>query len=159
MKDWPPEMVSEPIQESLLKLIADKKNALTPTKEKTTKSTKDDDGEKSNDVNIMDALKKSVETELKSRRAGRGDREFSHTAAARRKSAPGYPQPDPLASPSRQSDRPLSARSSGQHCKPFQPMTGAAAVALWQNAIWRQVERSADLFRMTADGPGFPYRA
>lgn len=70
MKDWSPEMVSDPIQESLLKLIADKKKARKPSKAKTSKSTKGDGEEKSNVVNIMDALKKSVAQELKSRKAG-----------------------------------------------------------------------------------------
>ncbi|PWE54012.1 Ku protein [Metarhizobium album] len=70
LKDWSPEMVSDPIQKSLLKLIADKKKAKKPTKAKGSKSAKDDDEEKSNVVNIMDALKKSVTKELKSRKAG-----------------------------------------------------------------------------------------
>jgi DNA end-binding protein Ku len=68
LKDWSPEMVTDPIQESLLKLIADKK-AKKPSKAKTSKSTTDDDSEKSNVVNIMEALKKSVAKELKSRKA------------------------------------------------------------------------------------------
>jgi DNA end-binding protein Ku len=70
MKDWSPEMVSDPIQESLLKLIADKKKARKPSKAKTSKSAMGDDEEKSNVVNIMDALKKSVAQELKSRKTG-----------------------------------------------------------------------------------------
>ena len=70
LRDWSPDMVSDPIQESLLKLIADKKKAKKPSKAKASKSKKDDDGEKSNVVNIMDALKKSVAKELKSRKAG-----------------------------------------------------------------------------------------
>jgi DNA end-binding protein Ku len=69
LKDWSPDMVSDPIQESLLILIADKKKATKP-KAKTSKSAKDDDEEKSNVVNIMDALKESVAKELKSRKAG-----------------------------------------------------------------------------------------
>ncbi|MBY5567143.1 Ku protein [Rhizobium leguminosarum] len=68
MKNWSPEMVSDPIQESLLKLIADKKKA-KPAK-KAGKSKKDEDDKPSNVVNIMDALKKSVAQELKSRKAG-----------------------------------------------------------------------------------------
>jgi DNA end-binding protein Ku len=52
--------VSDPIHESLLKIIADKKKAEKPSKTKTWKSTKDDGEERSNVVNIMDALKKSV---------------------------------------------------------------------------------------------------
>jgi DNA end-binding protein Ku len=70
LKDWSPDMVSDPIQQSLLKLIADKKKAKKPSKAKTSKSAKDDDEEKSNVVDIMDALKKSVAKELKSRKAG-----------------------------------------------------------------------------------------
>lgn len=70
LKDWSPDMVSDPIQESLLKLIADKKKARKPSRSKASKPTEDDDDEKSNVVNIMDALKKSVARELKSRKAG-----------------------------------------------------------------------------------------
>lgn len=70
LKDWSPTLVSDPIQESLLKLIADKKKAKKPIKDKASKSAKDDDEKKSNVVNIMDALKKSVAKELKSRKAG-----------------------------------------------------------------------------------------
>lgn len=69
LKDWSPDMVSDPIQESLLKLIADKKKAKKPTKAKASKSAKAD-AKESNVVNIMDALKKSVAKELKSRKAG-----------------------------------------------------------------------------------------
>ncbi|MCF1450691.1 hypothetical protein FS815_28515, partial [Agrobacterium vitis] len=36
MQDWSPEMVSDPIQESLLKLIADKKKAKKPSKAKAS---------------------------------------------------------------------------------------------------------------------------
>ena len=63
-------MASDPIQESLLKLIADKKKSKKPSKAMTAKSKKNDDEEKSNVVNIMDALKKSVAKELKSRKTG-----------------------------------------------------------------------------------------
>ncbi|NEJ72058.1 Ku protein [Rhizobium phaseoli] len=69
MKEWSPEMVSDPIQESLLKLIAEKKKARKPAKKSTAKSATGDDEKKSNVINIMDALKKSVEKELKSRKA------------------------------------------------------------------------------------------
>lgn len=65
-KRWSPDMVSDPIQESLLKLIAEKKKALKPRK-KAAKS-KDVSAPASNVVNIMDALRKSVADELKSRR-------------------------------------------------------------------------------------------
>jgi DNA end-binding protein Ku len=63
---WSPEMASDPIQHSLLALIAEKKKALRPTK-KAAKG-KLEDAPKSNVVNIMDALKKSVAAELKSRK-------------------------------------------------------------------------------------------
>ena len=67
-KRWSPEMVSDPIQESLLKLIGEKKKALKPRKK--TAKTKDGPAPGSNVVNIMDALRKSVADELKSRKAG-----------------------------------------------------------------------------------------
>jgi DNA end-binding protein Ku len=66
---WSPDMVSDPIQESLLKLIDEKKKALKP--KKSSKSKKADELEpRSNVVNIMDALRKSVSAELKNRKAG-----------------------------------------------------------------------------------------
>ncbi|MGR9452709.1 non-homologous end joining protein Ku [Rhizobium leguminosarum] len=64
---WSSDMVSDPIQESLLKIIAEKKKALKPAK-KTAKG-KPDATQGSNVVNIMDALKKSVAAELKSSKA------------------------------------------------------------------------------------------
>jgi DNA end-binding protein Ku len=67
-KRWSPDMVSDPIQESLLKLIEEKKKALKP-KKKTAKA-KDAAAPASNVINIMDALRKSVADELKSRKAG-----------------------------------------------------------------------------------------
>ncbi|WP_430252061.1 Ku protein [Neorhizobium sp. DAR64860/K0K1] len=67
-KRWSPDMVSDPIQESLLKLIEEKKKALKP-KKKTAKA-KDAPAPASNVINIMDALRKSVADELKSRKAG-----------------------------------------------------------------------------------------
>jgi len=66
-KRWSPDMVSDPIQESLLALIAEKAKALKPRK-KTGKS-KDVAAPTSNVVNIMDALRKSVAKELKTRKA------------------------------------------------------------------------------------------
>lgn len=66
---WSPEMVSDPIQESLLKLIAEKKKALKPKKSAKGKKT-EDAAPRSNVINIMDALKKSVATELKNRKSG-----------------------------------------------------------------------------------------
>jgi DNA end-binding protein Ku len=62
LNDWSPNMVSDPIQDSLLKLIAARKKAKKPTKTKASKSPKDDGDEKSNVVNIIDALNKSVAT-------------------------------------------------------------------------------------------------
>ncbi|TAX87330.1 Ku protein [Rhizobium leguminosarum] len=64
---WSPNMVSDPIQESLLKIIAEKKKALKPAR-KAAKG-KPDAARASNVVNIMDALKKSVAAELKSSKA------------------------------------------------------------------------------------------
>ena len=67
-KRWSPDMVSDPIQESLLKLIEEKKKALKP--KKATKSRKAQEvGPKTNVVNIMDALRKSVSAELNKRKA------------------------------------------------------------------------------------------
>ncbi|WP_160004732.1 Ku protein [Rhizobium sp. 18055] len=62
---WSPTMVSDPIQESLLKIIAEKKKALKPPKKTGAKSEK---AAASNVVNIMDALRKSVEADLKGRK-------------------------------------------------------------------------------------------
>ncbi|MBO9198255.1 Ku protein [Rhizobium sp. 16-449-1b] len=67
---WSPAMASDPIQESLLRLIASKNNRLKPTKKATSKTRGSDDEKQSNVVNIMDALKRSVQKELKSRKAG-----------------------------------------------------------------------------------------
>jgi len=69
MDEWSPAMVSDPIQESLLKLIASKKKALKPSKPSKAKNTKAAAGNKpSNVINIMDALKRSVEADLKGRK-------------------------------------------------------------------------------------------
>ncbi|MCH4547196.1 MULTISPECIES: Ku protein [Rhizobium] len=65
---WSPDMVSDPIQESLLKIIAEKKKALKPAKKSAKGKTEAPPA--SNVVNIMDALKKSVAAELKSKKAG-----------------------------------------------------------------------------------------
>jgi DNA end-binding protein Ku len=65
---WSPDMVSDPIQTSLLKLIEEKKKALKP--KKATKAGKAEAPQKNNVVNIMDALRKSVEADLKGRKAG-----------------------------------------------------------------------------------------
>ncbi|MDM9649108.1 Ku protein [Rhizobium sp. S163] len=65
---WSTDMVRDPIQTSLLKLIEAKKKALKP--KKTSKGKAAEAAPKSNVVNIMDALRKSVETDLKGRKAG-----------------------------------------------------------------------------------------
>ena len=65
-KRWSPDMVSDPIQESLLALIEEKRKALKPKK----KTAKAKDAPASNVINIMDALRKSVADEIKSRKAG-----------------------------------------------------------------------------------------
>lgn len=70
MAEWSPEMAFDPIQESLIKLIADKKKAKKPSAKTKSKASQSDDESKSNVVNIMDALKKSVAKELKARKAG-----------------------------------------------------------------------------------------
>lgn len=67
-KRWSPNMVSDPIQESLLKLIEEKKKLLKP--KKTAKGKKEEAAPTSNVVNIMEALRKSVEADLKNRKAG-----------------------------------------------------------------------------------------
>ncbi|MBY5651776.1 Ku protein [Rhizobium leguminosarum] len=65
---WSPDMVSDPIQESLLRLINEKKKLLKP--KKVAKGSKEDAAPASNVVNIMEALRKSVETDLKNKKAG-----------------------------------------------------------------------------------------
>lgn len=64
---WSPDMASDPIQTSLLALIEEKKKALKP--KKPAKGGKASAAPKSNVVNIMDALRKSVEADLKGRKA------------------------------------------------------------------------------------------
>ncbi|QND38169.1 Ku protein [Rhizobium leguminosarum bv. viciae] len=65
---WSPDMVSDPIRESLLKIIAEKKKLLKP--KKAAKGRKEEAAPASNVVNIMEALRKSVETDLKNKKAG-----------------------------------------------------------------------------------------
>jgi len=67
-KRWSPDMVTDPIQESLLALIEEKKKALKPRK-KSAKST-EAAAPASNVINIINALRTSVADELKSRKAG-----------------------------------------------------------------------------------------
>ncbi|MBW9115594.1 Ku protein [Rhizobium cauense] len=64
---WSTNMVSDPIQTSLLKLIEEKKKLL---KTKRVAKGKASQAPVSNVVNIMDALKKSIEADLKGRKAG-----------------------------------------------------------------------------------------
>ncbi|KOF22350.1 DNA repair protein [Ensifer adhaerens] len=66
-KRWSPDMVSDPIQESLLQLIEGKKKLLRP--KKATKGKKEEKPG-SNVVDIMSALRKSLEADLKNRKAG-----------------------------------------------------------------------------------------
>jgi DNA end-binding protein Ku len=65
---WSSRMVSDPIQETLLKIIDEKKKALKPSKKGKTKEG--DAPAKSNVINIMSALKQSLAAEAKSRKAG-----------------------------------------------------------------------------------------
>lgn len=71
-KKWSPTMVTDPIQESLLQIIAEKKKALTPRRKSigANKGTKEEPS--SNVINIMDALRKSMEAELKDRKQTKG---------------------------------------------------------------------------------------
>lgn len=63
---WSTNMVSDPIQTSLLKLIEEKKKLLKPKKAAKGKAAP---APASNVVNIMDALKKSIQADLKRRTA------------------------------------------------------------------------------------------
>lgn len=67
-KPWDPVMVSDPVQERLLALIEEKKRALKPKKTARTKEEAASP-EASKVVNIMDALRKSLD-QSKSRKAG-----------------------------------------------------------------------------------------
>ena len=62
--EWTPDMATDPIQESLLKLIAKKKRGLKGAKTSNAKQAP-----ASNVVNIMDALKKSIAAEMGGRKA------------------------------------------------------------------------------------------
>ncbi|MDQ0561097.1 DNA end-binding protein Ku [Rhizobium mesoamericanum] len=63
---WSPTMVADPVQEKLLDIIAIKKNQLKkPVKAKTSSKSAPVAG---NVVNIMDALRKSIEAEGGSRK-------------------------------------------------------------------------------------------
>lgn len=65
---WSPTMVSDPIQEALLSIIAEKKKALKPAKKSRAKA--DGAPPKGNVINIMDALRQSLADENKRRKAG-----------------------------------------------------------------------------------------
>ncbi|MGR9422176.1 non-homologous end joining protein Ku [Rhizobium leguminosarum] len=65
---WSPNMVSDPIQDALLKLIEEKRKLLKP--KKAAKGQKEQAAPASNVVNIMDALRESLEADLKNRKAG-----------------------------------------------------------------------------------------
>jgi DNA end-binding protein Ku len=65
---WSPTMVSDPIQEALMSIIAEKKKALRPSKKPRSKSS--DTPPKGNVIDIMDALRKSLAGENKKRKAG-----------------------------------------------------------------------------------------
>ncbi len=64
---WSPKMVSDPIQETLLRIIDEKKKAMKPSKRSTPKEA--DTAARSNVVDIMSALKASLATEAKRQKA------------------------------------------------------------------------------------------
>ncbi|THV20915.1 Ku protein [Peteryoungia ipomoeae] len=66
-RDWSPDLVSDPVQENLLQLIKSKKKALKKPLRKKAKAP-DSPQEPSNVINIMDALKKSLKSEARSRK-------------------------------------------------------------------------------------------
>lgn len=65
---WSPELVSDPVQTNLLALIEEKKKSLRP-KRKARKTESAADGSDGKVVNIMDALRKSIQ-QSNSRKAG-----------------------------------------------------------------------------------------
>lgn len=70
-KRWSAKMVSDPVQQALLALINEKKRSLKSGKK--TKSKKDDAAPGSNVINIMDALRKSIERDQGKKRASKDD--------------------------------------------------------------------------------------
>ena len=66
-KEWSPDMVSDPVQDALLDIIAKKKKALRPSKKGKTKGDERPSGGKV--INIMDALRKSLAAGEKRKRA------------------------------------------------------------------------------------------
>ncbi|RAS00305.1 hypothetical protein [Ensifer adhaerens] len=57
-KTWSPDMVSDPVQDALLDIIAKKKKGLRPLKK--GKAQEETGAAGSNVINIMDALRKSL---------------------------------------------------------------------------------------------------
>jgi DNA end-binding protein Ku len=66
-KEWSPDMVSDPVQDALLDIIATKKKALRPSKKGKTNG--DDRPSGGNVIDIMDALRKSLAAGEKGKRA------------------------------------------------------------------------------------------
>ena len=67
MKKWSTDMVSDPVQDALLDIIAKKKKALRPSKKGETKGDERPSG--GNVIDIMDALRKSLAAGEKGKRA------------------------------------------------------------------------------------------
>jgi DNA end-binding protein Ku len=65
-KPWTPKMVDDPVQDRLLDVIASKKKGKKPAK---TAKPAESEERPSNVINIMDALRKSISSEGKSRRS------------------------------------------------------------------------------------------
>lgn len=66
-KEWSPDMVSDPVQDALLDIIAKKKKALKPSKKGKAKGGERPSGD--NVIDIMDALRKSLAAGEKGKRA------------------------------------------------------------------------------------------
>ena len=66
-REWSPEMVSDPVQDALLDIIAKKKKALRPSRKGKAKG--DDRPSGGNVIDIMDALRKSLAAGEKGKRA------------------------------------------------------------------------------------------
>ena len=66
-RPWSPDMASDPVQERLLELIAERKKARKPAKAKAKAAEPPAGPPKDNVVNIMDALKRSLAAEKKGR--------------------------------------------------------------------------------------------
>ncbi len=66
-KEWSPDMVSDPVQDALLNIIAEKKKALKPSRNGKAKGGERPSG--GNVIDIMDALRKSLAAGAKGKRA------------------------------------------------------------------------------------------